>query len=430
VPLAGRTGVIAGTPFLPGEINPIREKNNAAYIMARFGHRFESGLRISGNIGLRYTHTTREAQGFQVFNEGNFTTEAQCVPTPRPDNPNPPRTPFCALPLEVRNAARAFANGASIPSTVRLKYDYLLPSFNMRVEAGGGLQFRVAYSKGIAPPEFGLTRNFYNLTLPGTGTPIQAGDTTITAGGTVGNPFLLPIRSDNFDATAEWYFSDVGQLSLSLFYKRLKGVLTNGTERIPFTNNGGTFEALVTTPTNAEQVGKIKGFEIAYQQTYDFLPGLLGGFGLGMNYTFVDSSGVPQSTLSETDPDVAAGTISNVDTSLLPLQGLSKHTFNFTPFYERGPLAVRLSYSWRSRFLLTVRDVIVPFAPIMNEPTGQLDGSIFFNITDNIKVGVQAVNLLNEVTRTSQVLNNDLLRGPRSWFVNDRRFSGVARFTF
>lgn len=436
VPLAMRCGVaganpfgpvnVSGSPFLPQEINPVREKNDGLYAMIRFGGDLGSG-RLSGNVGLRYTSTTRAASGFQAFPQQAFSA---CLPRFNPDTGAPlPPTPFCALPLATRQAAAAFANGALTPTEVKIKYDYFLPSLNMKYEAGDGLQFRIAYSKGIAPPDFGLTRNFYNITLS------TQDEDILNLGGlygrsTVGNPRLLPIRSDNFDATAEWYFSDVGQLTLSLFYKRLKGVLTNGTERLSFTNNGATFEAIVTTPTNSEETGKIKGFEIAYQQTYDFLPGLLSGFGLGANYTYVDSSGVRQSTLSETDPDVAAGTTSNVDTSLLPLQGLSKHTINITPFYEKGPLSLRLSYSWRSRFLLTVRDVIVPFAPIMNEGTGQLDGSIFFNLTDNVKVGVQAVNILNEVTRTTQVLNNDLQLAPRSWFMNDRRITGVVRFTF
>ena len=85
--------------------------------------------------------------------------------------------------------------------------------------------------------------------------------------------------------------------------------------------------------------------------------------------------------------------------------------------------------AWRSEFLITPRDVIVPFAPIMNEDTGQLDGSAFYSLTDNVKIGIQAVNLTNEVTRTSQILNNDLLRTGRSWFMNDRRFTGVVRIT-
>ena len=43
------------------------------------------------------------------------------------------------------------------------------------------------------------------------------------------------------------------------------------------------------------------------------------------------------------------------------------------------------------------------------------------------KVGVQGVNLLDETTKTFQVLNDDLLLAPRSWFKNDRRFSFVVR---
>ena len=107
---------------------------------------------------------------------------------------------------------------------------------------------------------------------------------------------LKPIEGSNLDLTAEWYFRDdgVGQLTLALFHKRLNNVLTNSVERIPFTNNGATFDAIVTTPGNAEDTGKVKGFEFAYQQVYDLLPGWLSGFGLGATYTYVDFSGVSQ----------------------------------------------------------------------------------------------------------------------------------------
>jgi len=436
VPLAQRCGIVNGTPFLPGEINPVNEENNAAYAMIRFGNELgDSGIRISGNLGLRYTRTERVSTGTQVFNLVTFSTEAQCLnPTPLPDGSIPAPTPFCSLPADVRAQARAFANGTIEQRTAQLTYDYFLPSLNIKAELGGGFQARFAWYNGIAPPEFGYTRNFANLTLAANQADIEAGNGRPIVRTTVGNPFLRPIESSNFDLGLEWYFDDVGQLTVAAFHKRLNGVLTNGVERREFTNNGATFEAIVTTPVNSEETGTIRGFELAYQQTYNFLPGLLSGLGLNATYTFVDSSGVSQSTLSETDPDVAAGNQANVDTSLLPLQGLSRHTINITPFYERGPLTLRLSYNWRSRFLLTTRDVIVPFAPIFNESTGQLDGSIFFSITDNIRVGVQAVNLLNEVTRTSQVIAASEAEGitlaPRSWFMNDRRFSAVLRATF
>lgn len=442
VPLALRPGVIPGTPFRPGEVNTVEETNNAVYAMVRFNHEFSSGLRFSGNFGLRYTHTERSSAGNEVFNQTSFTADYDpanpvpntCGAPPDPNIPDPPApTPFCQLPANVRAAARAWANGAVTPSDVRIRYDYLLPSLNLRLEVGSGVQFRFAWSNGIAPPDFGLTRNFYNLTLGVNAPDIEAGGGRPVARASVGNPFLRPIEASNFDLSAEWYFSDVGQLTLAVFYKRLTNVLTNGTQRIPFTNNGATFDAIVTTPANSEDTGKIKGFEIAYQQVFDFLPGPLRGFGLSATYTFVDSSGVSQSTLSETDPDVAAGNQANIDTSLLPLQGLSRHSINITPFYELGPLSVRLAYSWRSRWLLTTRDVIVPFAPIFNESTGQLDGSIFFAINRHLRVGVQAVNILNEVTRTTSAIddsNGTITRAARGWFMNDRRFSFIVRATF
>ncbi len=282
--------------------------------------------------------------------------------------------------------------------------------------------------------------------IPVVVTPVAAGegvfgsDATIAPGqvlvsGTfnAGNPYLRPIEADNFDLTAEWYFSSVGQLTASLFYKELHGVLTNDIVRRSFTNNNATFDAVVTTPVNSTEVGKIKGFEISYQQVFDFLPGVLKGLGVQANYTYVDSSGVPQSTLSATDPDVAAGRQPTISGDNFPLQGLSKHAFNITPFIDIGPFSARASYSWRSRYLLTLRDVIVPYDPIFQEAFGQLDASITYALTDKIRIGVQAYNLTNSVTKTSAAVedaNGDVRLVPRGWYMNDRRYSFMARFNF
>lgn len=405
VPLAQRCGVIPGTDYLPSEINPVEETVNAGYLVARFGGEFANGWKLTGNAGVRYTSTIREASGYYAFPARRYS----CA------QPNSPLCPFV-------DDANRFANGAMTPVTTRLHYDYVLPAFNAKLAVGGGLQFRFAYNKSIALPEFGLTRAYYNILL-------NTGDQAIITNGrpvaifNVGNPYLKPVESNNFDLTAEYYFSRVGQVSVAVFAKDLKGVVTNGTERISFTNNGVTFDGLVTTPLNSTDTGRVRGFELGYSQTYDFLPGALAGLGLTANYTYVDARGVRQATLNSTDPDVGAGTVATVDTSKLPLQGLSKHTFNIQPFYQFGKLELRAAYSWRSRFLLTTRDVIVPFAPIFSEATGQLDASMFVNVTPNIRLGVQGYNLTAATTRTSQVINNELLRAPRSWFVADRRIT-------
>lgn len=424
VPLAARPGATGG--FLPGEINPVNETNHAVYLMAEFGTELGNGWMLSGNVGVRYVDTKREASGFQTFNFQEFSTEAECADVPPGESP----TPFCSLPLDAREDARAYANGALTPFTATLDEDYWLPSINLKLEVSDGVQFRAAYFKGLAQPDFGLTRAFYNVNLETEADDIEAGGGRPIGRFDAGNPLLKPVISNNIDLTAEWYFSEVGQLSLALFYKELEDIRTNDIQRLTFTNNGASFDAIVTTAVNSEETGKIKGAELAYQQTYDSLPGILNGLGLSANYTYVDSQNVPQSTLSETDPDVSAGNQSTVDISLLPLEGLSRHTINFTPFYDYGDWSARVAYSWRDEFLLTIRDVIVPFQPIMNEATGQLDGSLFYSVSDQWKVGIQGVNLLNETIRTSAVLNDDLLAAPRSWFMNDRRYSLIVRGHF
>jgi TonB-dependent receptor len=439
VPLASRAGVVAGTPFRPGEINQQREKNDDAYVQLNYAHEFSDSVKLSGNIGVRYTRTKRISTGVQQFNAPAtpFDTDAECAA----DNAAlpPGQTPFgfCALTNAERATARAFANGALQETVVKLNTDYWLPSFNARLEVGGGLQFRAAFSKSITPAEFGLTRNFFNVDLQtpqnadANGNPIP-GSFRLQTGGNAGNPRLLPVEADNYDLTAEYYFGNGGQVTVAGFYKELKNQQTNGIARVPFTNNGATIDGVITTAANSTKKGKVWGFEVAYRQNYDFLPGFLSGLGLDANYTYAKSNGLEQSTLSSTDPDVAAGRNASFDIDQLQFAGLSKHTVNLTPYYQKGALEVRAAYSWRSEYTLTIRDVITPFQPIVSEATGQLDGSIFVTVTPNLRLGVQGVNLLDEISKTKAVYTADGSgqTAPRSYFKNDRRVSFLARFNF
>jgi TonB-dependent receptor len=197
----------------------------------------------------------------------------------------------------------------------------------------------------------------------------------------------------------------------------------------------GSSKASVTSyqPVNAPDTATIKGFELSYQQNYTFLPGLLSGLGLQANYTYVDSKGVPQSTLSSTDPNVAAGNISNIPGSSFQLQGLSRHTFNVVPYYEKGPLTLRAAYSWRSQYLLTLRDVITPFDPIFQRAYGQLDASVSVAVNKHLKLGIQGENLLNSLVETSAAVydqNKNIILVPRQWYKTDQRFTFSAKLNF
>ncbi|MCE3544361.1 TonB-dependent receptor, partial [Escherichia coli] len=124
----------------------------------------------------------------------------------------------------------------------------------------------------------------------------------------------------------EWYFSSTGSVTLGGFYKKVDGFLAGGTT---FQTFNGVRYAIGTTVNTG--TGTVKGFEAAYQQFFDFLPGLLSGLGVQANYTFVDSS--------VTNPFATAG--SNVPTTV-PLEKLSKHSYNLVGLYEKGPVTARL----------------------------------------------------------------------------------------
>jgi TonB-dependent receptor len=433
-PISARTNALPGGPWTAGEISDVEESTFGAYARVDFGANIGSKATLSGNVGLRYVQTTVRSGGSISFPTGQFfdappggngdgrVSVAELQVACGAVQPGQIAPGYCSLsPARQAEFARVFT-GELIDDSANIKYENWLPSFNAKLDFGNGMLVRAAVSKGISRPD---------LSAFATGGGIFDNTTNLRAGGTLatgplfqiftGNRLLRPTEAWNYDLSFEWYFDRVGSITVSAFLKDIKGIVNGGANVRSFTSPSGvTTDVLVNGPVNSDG-GTLKGVELAYQQTYDFLPGILSGLGAGLTYTYVDAGDFNNSSLGAEQSPLSGG---------LPLAGVSKHTINAVGFYEKGPLAFRLAYNWRSDFLQTPRDVIFPFSPIYGESTGQLDGSIFFSVTDSIKLGVQGVNLLDEVTQTSQVIDFDGTRATRSAFRNDRRYTFVARFDF
>jgi TonB-dependent receptor len=433
--IANRPNALPGLPWTAAEISDVDEQTDAFYARADFGSTFGNGWEFEGNLGLRYVKTKVRSQGEIGFPVGNFFDDTGVggngdgvVQVSEVQNacsrvvPGQIAPGYCSLSPARQAEFAATFTGELIDDDLNISYDEWLPSLNLKLDVGGGLLFRAAVSKGIARPDLnayasggGIFDNTNNLRAAGT---LESGP--LFAIGT-GNRFLLPTQAWNYDLSAEWYFDAVGSVTVSAFYKDITAIVNSGQViRTIDAPSGISRDVAFNTPVNIDE-GKLKGVEIAYQQTYDFLPGPLSGLGAQLVYTYVDSEALGNSQLGAEQSPFAEN---------LELVGVSKHTVNAVVFYEKGPLSARAAYNWRSDFLQTPRDVIFPFSPIYGEATGQLDGSIFFSITDQIKLGIQGVNLLDEVTRTSQVIDFDGTRITRSAFRNDRRYTFVARFDF
>lgn len=426
-----RAGAIPGTSFLPSEVSNVTQQDSSAYAMLQFGSNdpMFGNIRVSGNVGLRYVRTTVNSQSeTAVPNRTELGVvdpyATRCVATSRtlPDGTVQVTQPggVCNLGATEYERLRSFATAgyASQAAFFTNSYGYFLPSANLKLGVTRDVIIRLAGSKVLTRPDFANIRPYVTYALePGSGT------VTINAG----NPYLKPATAWQFDATAEWYFARVGQLSVDAFYKTVDGFFYQSLVNRSITNNGITQNIQARGPANYDGKGKIKGFEVAYQQTFDFLPGFLNGLGFNGNYTFISSSGLPNSFLNGGTPSSG----STIAKGNLPLEGLSKHNFNATLFYEKGPISLRAAYNWRSRFLLTAADVIFPYTSIFNDATGQLDASAFININKYLKLGVQGVNLTNTTTKLLQAYkagSDDL--APRSYFTNDRRYSIILRANY
>src|SRR3546814_16433257 len=85
---------------------------------------------------------------------------------------------------------------------------------------------------------------------------------------------------------------------------------------------------------------------------------------------------------------------------------MSKHAFNIGGLYGKGPVALRLAYNWRSRFLTNNLDCCIGL-PVFQKPVGFLDGSIRFSPTPWLELSIEGQNLLNTTTVYQQQIFGD-----------------------
>jgi iron complex outermembrane receptor protein len=465
--------------FLPGEVTNTVETNNAAYVRVDFGSD-DTALRYSGNVGLRYVEIERTSTGYVRSAElDKNLTAKDAIPAGLPSvltgdaviayadqqiaagNYADYESFFGASKNSwvhtnwnyLNEADRAYGQTGAGVGTAVATYDTVLPSLNLKVELTDDLIGRFAASKAMALPDMSLVRNNismgtngYEVTKkqlvdgvdPATGKPkvINYTDTVAIADwtGSGGNTYLTPMESDQFDVSLEWYFSRAGSVTGTVFYKDLSNFFVSGASRqaIPHPINTSEVRLVDVDATRSGGDGTMQGIELAYQQFFDFLPVPFDGFGVQTNYTYIDASGVPNGEQDYEDAGWVGGvsdTGARVNLDSVPLQGQSEHTANFVLMYEKYDWSARLAYNWRSKYLLTTRDVISKY-PLWNDDAGFLDGSVFYQVSDSISIGLQATNLLDTVSKTIMILDDGGTQAGRSWFIQDRRVSAILRATF
>jgi TonB-dependent receptor len=259
--------------------------------------------------------------------------------------------------------------GPNQVTTVENSYNSVLPSANIKFDLRSDMLLRLGASKTETRPTLNQlgVENWYGG---------RFGD--VQTGG--GNPYLKPMQSKNFDVSYEWYLSKTNYVSAAVFMKKVSDFLetTIVDMRIP------QFDEIVhDSRVRNGQKGKIKGVEIAGQYAFDSSIGWLQGFGVSANYTYVDATAQRESVAGNSAPSCG-------------YPGLSPQSYNGSVFYERGDFQARVSYNWRNHFSV---DCGGGSTQARNRAAyGQTDASLRYNLTPNLAIYADAINIANSRT--------------------------------
>jgi iron complex outermembrane receptor protein len=326
----------------------LSEKVTGAYGMIEFNA--DVGVRLRGNIGVRYVHTNQSG----------------------------------------------FGTVAAVSRTLTREYDDWLPSATITADLTDKLILRLAAAKVMARPEL-------NHILPA-GVNIALNTRTISGP----NFYLDPIRAKTVDASLEYYFGRRGLIAVGGFYKDIDSYIQALTETKTFAQTGlplsliegsgntATTEFTVSSRQNTPG-GPLKGVEVNIQTGFEFLGDTFRNFGMLANYTFVDS----EITYCRTSGAACTGT----NTLVRDLVNLSKHAVSGTLYYEDDKFSIRGSATYRDKYLLTVPTSRIGTDPVTGGVVNDVQGArstIFvdavasYQVTPQVSIRLEAQNLTNE----------------------------------
>lgn len=250
-------------------------------------------------------------------------------------------------------------------------YQNILPGLHVKVTPVDNLNLRVAFTNTIARP------NYYDV-VPYTN--IDTGDNILSKG----NPSLLPTQSMNFDVMGEYFFKNIGVLSLGGYYKKLDNVIA--IENTRNYNYAGHVYTIFQQPRNIGN-GNLFGIEVGLHRRLDFLPGVLNKLNITANYT------INQSKLKDVN-------ITGREAEELPISGTPKNLINASLGYDSKKIEMRISYSSADAFIEEFGNEA--FYDRWYDKVQYLDFNTSYKFHKNWKFYVSLENLLNQPLRYYQ----------------------------
>jgi len=307
------------------------------------------------------------------------------------------------------------------------KYSDLLPSVHYRYELSDDILIRSALWTSFTRPSFDQARAFAEFDgriilcnpetsvctdNPGTNGGLNNSQNQIVSGATgapfvlgsnntlkFGNPTLKAMNATNLDASIAWYESEDLFLQAAVFYKDIKDFIVNvsgnqqSLDQLPvalplsavtaFTIPSNQVINNVNWSVNGEKAA-VYGVELSYSQYF-------------MSNFFVQSNLTIMNSKAEVGDTIRAGSI--------PLPEQADTTANLTVGWENDDLSARLIGNYRGEVLkrigscpvnATTVDTCKTWADIYDAATIGYDFKVTYDLTDDIKLSFDALNLTDE----------------------------------
>jgi iron complex outermembrane receptor protein len=347
------SGSLAAIVADPAASSSVAEKVGTAYLMTEF-HGHLGAMPLAVNTGFRAEIT-------------NFTSDGtgQTVLSAQPNG----------------TGQNVIVLSGLTPLHFSGHYTDILPSINARLSLTDTLILRAAASRVVSRPTLTDLSPAQNITS-------NPGNERITRG----NPDLLPFRASQFEFGLESYFNLDSIASATAFYKSIDSFITRGVS----TQLVDQVTFIVDQPVNGKGAS-VQGLELSYRTVFGRLPSPLDGLGTQVSYTYTDSNA------NYVNP-AKAGAVQ------YSLQGLSKNSFTFVGFYEKGPVQARVSYTWRDHYLVVPQTQTG--VPQFSDTYKQLDAGVQYSINNHFILTADAVNLTNskEFTYANVIQNTETYR--------------------
>ncbi|WP_237443592.1 TonB-dependent receptor [Sinobacterium norvegicum] len=316
----------------------VEEENLAAYVMATF-----EMDRIRGNFGVRYVTTD--------VSSDYYGTDVNYVD---PDG---------------INTGRSFDK-----STDSASYSEFLPSFNIAYDLTEDTILRGSVAQVMARPNYDDLFARENLSNLGNTDEDADGNYTAIRSAQLGDVALDPFKANQADLAIEWYYGSGNLMSATLFYKDITNFTTytiTDDVAIGVTDPVTGLDSWNVTQKVNGDGGTIAGLELQIQHAFD------NGFGVLANYTYADSNVDKENFVDE------VGVFSDS----------SENTVNLVGYYEMNDFSARAAYNWRSEYMIRESGF---YGNRMHDDFGTLDLSFGYQVTENIGITFDAVNVLEE----------------------------------